>query len=147
MKFNTKTRYGIRTMMEIAMQDPQQGIFQKDIASKQRISFKYLDQIIAALKAGDLITNVGGKKSGYVLMTPASQITIYDIHKAFAPEINIVDCLSEMVDCEDIGHCAPRDLWKGLNDKIIEYLRNYTLQDLVDKQLRYKQNMNPQSSS
>jgi len=147
MKFNTKTRYGIRTMMEIAMQDPQQGIFQKDIASKQRISFKYLDQIIASLKAADLITNVRGKKSGYVLTRRASEITIYDIHKAFAPEINIVDCLSEMVDCEDIGHCAPRDLWKGLNDKIIEYLRSSTLQDLVDKQLRYNQEINTPSPS
>lgn len=147
MKFNTKTRYGVRTMLEIAMQDPQQGIFQKDIANKQRISFKYLDQIVAALKAADLITNVGGKKSGYILMHPASEITIYDIHKAFAPEINIVDCLSERVDCEDMGHCAPRDLWKGLNDKIIEYLRNYTLQDLVDQQIQYNKKMNSRSSS
>ena len=147
MKFNTKTRYGIRTMMEIAMQDPQQGIFQKDIATRQRISFKYLDQIIASLKAADLINNVRGKKSGYVITRPASQITIYDIHKAFAPEINIVDCLSEMVDCEEIGHCAPRDLWKGLNEKIVEYLRNYTLQDLVDRQLQYKKKLNSQSSS
>jgi Rrf2 family protein len=145
-KFNTKTRYGIRTMMEIALQDYSKGVFQKDISSNQDISFKYLDQIISALKAAHLITNVKGKKSGYTLTRHPSHITIYDIHKAFEPDLAIVDCLSEMIDCSREKYCAPRDLWEGLNDTIVEYLQNYTLEDLAERQRNYNQRMQEKSS-
>ncbi|MBS3807628.1 MAG: Rrf2 family transcriptional regulator [Bacteroidales bacterium] len=146
MKFNTKTRYGIRTMMEIALQNRSKGVLQKDISQNQNISFKYLDQIISSLKAAGLITNLKGKKSGYTLTRPASQITIYDIHKAFEPDIAIVDCLSEMIDCASENYCAPRDLWEGLNDKVIEYLKNYTLEELAEKQRQYNQKLNQRTN-
>ncbi|MEF8811359.1 MAG: Rrf2 family transcriptional regulator [Bacteroidales bacterium] len=136
MKFNTKTRYGIRTMLEIALQT-EQGIFQKEISEKQKISFKYLDQIIASLKAAKLITNVKGKKSGYILTQNAEEITLYDIYRAFEPDMSIVDCLSESIHCPDENLCAPRDFWLGLNTQIIEYLMRYTLKDLVERQLAY----------
>lgn len=146
MKFNTKTRYGIRTMMEIALQESHKGVLQKDISQNQNISFKYLDQIISALKVAGLITNLKGKKSGYTLTRPASEITIYDIHKAFEPDIAIVDCLSEMIDCSSENFCAPRDLWEGLNERIIDYLKNYTLEKLAEKQRAYNRKQNRQIS-
>ncbi len=123
-------------MLEIALQKDQ-GIFQKEISEKQKISFKYLDQIIASLKAAKLITNVKGKKSGYILTRKAEEITLYDIYRAFEPDISIVDCLSESIHCPDENLCAPRDFWLGLNTQIIEYLTRYTLKDLVEKQLAY----------
>ena len=83
MKFNTKTRYGIRSMLEIAMNKEQDGVFQKDIAKNQNISIKYLDHIIHSLKASRLIVNVRGKKSGYTLTREPSEITMFDIHNAF----------------------------------------------------------------
>ncbi|HRS19749.1 MAG TPA: Rrf2 family transcriptional regulator, partial [Bacteroidales bacterium] len=67
MKLNTKTRYGLRAIIEIAMNSSEHGVLQKDIAKTQNISNKYLDQIIAELKSADLIVNTGGKKSGYRL--------------------------------------------------------------------------------
>lgn len=62
MKLNTKVRYGLRTMLEIALQEDNKGVFQKDIAKNQQISEKYLDLIIASLKANGLIANTSGKK-------------------------------------------------------------------------------------
>lgn len=147
LKFNTKIRYGIRTMMEIAMHDSGHGVLQKDISRNQKISFKYLDQIIAALKAAHLITNIKGKKSGYVLTRPASQISIYDIHKAFEPEISIVDCLSEMIECEYEKYCAPHELWEGLNELIVDYLERHNLDELARKQIEYNRQIGQQSSS
>lgn len=123
-------------MLEIALQT-EQGIFQKEISEKQKISFKYLDQIIASLKAAKLITNVKGKKSGYILTRKAEEITLYDIYRAFEPDMSIVDCLSESIHCPDENFCAPRDFWLGLNTQIIEYLMRYTLKDLVERQLAY----------
>lgn len=120
------------------MSKSQNGIYQKDISKNQNISFKYLDQIISALKAAGLITNVKGKKSGYIITREPHEITIYEIYKAFEPEISIVECLSKNVDCPYENCCACKDFWEGLNTQIIEYLSKHTLDDLVKKQLSYK---------
>src|SRR5690554_4558994 len=86
MKITTKTRYGLRAMIEIARETNEQGILQKEIARRQDLSNKYLDQIILGLKLADLIMNVHGKKSGYILARPAEEITLFDIYQAFEPD-------------------------------------------------------------
>jgi len=131
LKFNTKTRYGVRTMLEIALDKSPGGVFQKDIAKNQEISVRYLDHIIAALKVANLITTVRGRKSGYVLTRDPKEITIYDIHNAFEPGINIVDCLSENKGCEREKNCASRVFWDELNGIIVNYLRDKTLAEMV----------------
>lgn len=134
MKFSTKTRYGIRAMLEIASDPAQTGVFQKDIAEKQQISIKYLDQIIHALKATGLIVNLKGKKSGYILTRPAAEITMLDIHKAFEPGICVIDCLSKTVYCNLKDTCHTRGFWGKLNNMILDYFQQVTLQDLLDNE-------------
>jgi Rrf2 family protein len=137
-------------MLEIAKSEDQEGVFQKDIARVQEISYKYLDHIISALKTAGLITNVKGKKSGYKLTREPSSISIYDIHNAFEPGICIVECISDAVNCESEDTCATKKLWSGLNSQIIEYLKNYTLEDLlieqnnIDTQTEKSKNKQPQ---
>ena len=121
-------------MLEIALQKDQ-GIFQKEISEKQKISFKYLDQIIASLKAAKLITNVKGKKSGYILTRPASEITILDIHNAFDPGICVIDCLSLNYQCDRQDICSAKGFWEGLNEMVQNYFKSTTLQDLFDQQV------------
>ena len=133
MKFSTKTRYGMRAMVEIAKADSKKGIFQKDISKKQKISIKYLDHIITALKTAGLIINVKGKKSGYRLTRSASEITMLQIHTAFEPEIAVIECLSEHIECEMEKICYTFPFWSGLNKLVKDYFTNVTLQDVVDK--------------
>jgi len=73
LKFSTKTRYGIRAVLEIALNGDANGIYQKEIAKNQEISYKYLDQIMNSLKVSGLITKAAGRKSGYVLTRIACQ--------------------------------------------------------------------------
>lgn len=134
MKFNTKTRYGIRTMLEIAYDVTQKGVLQKEIALNQNISIKYLDHIIQALKVAGLITTARGKKSGYILTRKSSEITIYDIHNAFEHGICIVDCLTDNLQCIREKKCTVKNFWAGLNTMIIDYLQNTTLDDLVKEE-------------
>ena len=133
MRFSTKTRYGMRAMVEIAKTEPSKGIFQKDISKNQKISIKYLDQIIQSLKVAGLIINIKGKKSGYRLTRPASEITMLQIHSAFEPEIAVIECLSVHVSCEMEQICHTYPFWDGLNKVINDYFTNATLQDLVNK--------------
>ncbi|MCG6188808.1 RrF2 family transcriptional regulator [Maribellus maritimus] len=136
MKFSTKTRYGVRAILEIAMNDSENGIYQKDIAKNQNISYKYLDHIITALKVAGLVTKAGGRKSGYILTREPEKITINDIHNAFEPGVCVVDCLSHSYTCKREGICASRGFWGQLNNKITEYLTSVTLKDLIEKQVK-----------
>ena len=136
MKFSTKTRYGVRAILEIAMNECENGIFQKEIAKNQNISYKYLDHIMTSLKVAGLVTKASGRKSGYILTRKPSEITIYDIHNAFEPGVCVVDCLSHSHSCKREGRCASRGFWGKLNNQITEYLKATTLQNLVDKQVK-----------
>jgi len=132
-KFSTKTRYGIRAMLEIA-EHSDLGIYQKDIAENQGISNKYLDHIIHNLKAAGLIVNLKGKKSGYVLTRNPSEISIYDIHNAFEPGICVIDCMSRDVHCSREKYCSVKGFWSNLNKQVIEYFKSVSLLDLLKKE-------------
>lgn len=138
MRSNTKVRYGLRTMIQIGLESDK-GILQKEIAEKQEISNKYLDQIIAPLKAEGLIEKARNVHSGYVLTRPASQITVYDIYKAFEPELSIVPCLPGEGKCHRKNMCAAVHFWSGLNQHIRSYFESQSLKDLVDTQKKLNQ--------
>ena len=121
-------------MVEIAKADQSKGILQKDISANQKISNKYLDQIIQNLKAASLIVNIKGKKSGYRLTRKPSEISMLQIHTAFEPGISVIECLSSYVDCDHLKICKTYSFWKGLNDLIVDYFEDTTLEDLLKQQ-------------
>ena len=134
MKFNTKTRYGLRTMFELALNaDNEKGVFQKDIAENQDVSVKYLDRIIASLKTAGLIINAGGKRSGYKLSRPAEEITIYDVYRAFEDELAIIDCLKNDGAGSGKKHCVMRDYWFALNQTIRSSMESMNLKELTNR--------------
>jgi len=135
LKFSTKTRYGVRAILEIAMNDSEDGIYQKDIAANQDISYKYLDHIITALKVAGLVSKAGGRRSGYVLTKTPSEITVYDVHNAFEPGVCVVDCLSHNFSCKREGVCASKGFWGQLNNQIIQYLKATSIADLIENQI------------
>jgi len=140
-KFNTKIRYGMRAMLELAMADNEEGLFQKDIARNQEISLKYLDHIIAALKTSGLIANVSGRKSGYRLTRPAGEITILEIYEAFEPKLEVNECVNDHYDCKRRKICAVQHFWQGLNDQVSGYLKSTTLGDLAGDQMVLNQSL------
>ena len=121
-------------MIEIGTDTSGKGVFQKQIAEKQEISVKYLDHIIHALKTSGLISNVKGRKSGYVLTRPPDEISMLDIHNAFESGICVIDCLSPNITCDRNNQCAAKGFWGHVNNKIINYFKSVTLQDMIDEQ-------------
>jgi Rrf2 family protein len=118
-------------MIELANDSSGEGVYQKDISKNQDISLKYLDQIIHSLKVAGLISNVKGKKSGYILTRKPSEITIYDIHKAFENDICVIDCMSSNFQCDRIEGCTVQVFWRGLNQVVIDYFQNMNLEDVA----------------
>jgi Rrf2 family protein len=122
-------------MIEIAMQKDGHGTLQKDIASKQEISEKYLDPIIAGLKAAGLIINTGGRKSGYKIAKPADNITVYDVFRAFEMPLSIVPCILNNELCYKSNCCVAMDYWSDFNNHMIQHLQSTTVKQLVQKEI------------
>jgi len=134
MKFNTKTRYGVRVVLELALNaDRDGGTFQKEIAESQDVSIKYLDHIISSLKKADLISNIGGKKSGYILAKPAAEITILDVYSAFEDDLAIIDCLLTNGECPRKGQCVMKDYWCELNETIRNSMLSMNMKLMADR--------------
>lgn len=133
MIISTKIRYGLRTLLEIASAQHDEGVLQKDIAIRQEISNKYLDHIIRELKVAELVCNQKNKKSGYRLCKTTSEITVYMVYRAFEPELCLIECLDEKVNiCPRIAECATMPVWKELNKRMMDYMKGVTLQDIID---------------
>ena len=137
MKFNTKTRYGVRVVFELALNvNKEGGTLQKEIAESQHVSIKYLDHIISALKKAGLISNIAGKKSGYVLARPANEISIYDVYSAFEDNLAIIDCLLTEGECPRKGMCVMKDYWCELNETIRNSMMSMNVELMAEKHVK-----------
>lgn len=134
MKLNTKVRYGLRAMIDIAIHSKNTGVFQKDIAQRQDIPVKYMDKIVVNLKTAGLICNAGGKRSGYILVSDSSSISVYDIYKAAEGEICVIECLNEKTSCCKKNTCASREFWSFFNDGMKKVLETTMLDSLVARE-------------
>jgi Rrf2 family protein len=130
MKINTKVRYGLRAMTEIRDSHPS-GILQKQIAESQGIPLYYLDSIITGLRNANLISNFAGKSSGYVMVRPANEISVYDIYRAFEPEMALVNCSCPGNECKRSNLCPTKDYWFELNKNIIQLMKSSYLDGLT----------------
>jgi len=133
MRVNTKIRYGLRTMIEIANSTEPNGILQKDIAKNQNISLKYLDPIIASLKLKGLVINSKGKGSGYKLTRPADKISMLDIYTAFE-QIVVIECINNLSFCDRSLHdCKGRNFWNEFKVDFEKILSKKNLAQIIDE--------------
>ena len=129
MKISTKGRYALRMLLDLAINQQDGYIALKDIARRQNISKKYLEQIVPLLNKSGLLRANRGYQGGYMLSRPASQYTVGEILRLTEGTICPISCLeSEVNSCGNASKC----MWKGLYDVIKNYLDNITLQDIID---------------
>ena len=131
MRVNTKIRYGLRTMIEIATSTDPNGVLQKDIAKSQHISLKYLDPIISSLKLKGLIVNSKGRGSGYKLTREPKEITMLDIYTSFE-QIVIIECINNLGYCDRALHdCKGRNYWNEFRTDFTSLLSNKNLEQII----------------
>lgn len=136
MLISTKGRYGLRIMVDMAGQKSDSVIALKDIAQRQDISLKYLENIMKSLVKADLVKGVRGKGGGYRLSKKPEEIEVNEILYATEGAIAPVQCLAGKNDsCPRADSCKTLPLWCGLNKTINDYLASYTLDDLVQKKI------------
>lgn len=122
-------------MIEIGSNLKESGVLQKEIAQKQEIPLMYLDSIITGLKNAGLILNFAGKSSGYVLSRNPEDIAVYDIYRAFEPELALVNCSCTTNECRSSNTCPEKDYWFELNNQIRDLMKNSTLGQLIQNKV------------
>ncbi len=133
MKLSTRARYGIRAMLELAKNHGKGPLQTKIIAQRQDISVKYLEQLMAILKATGFVRSIRGSKGGYVLARLPDKIKLSDLFSALEGPVNTVECVVNEDYCLRAVDCVTRQLWTQLQDAIIGVLQSVTLQDLADR--------------
>ena len=135
MKISTKGRYALRLMLDLAEHRGDGFIALKDIAERQGISKKYLEQIIPMLNTPDLLQTNRGFQGGYRLALPPEKYTVGMILRLTEGSMVPVACLTQQPNtCERADECPTLFIWEGLNKVISEYLDGITLQDILDRQ-------------
>lgn len=135
MKISTKGRYALRMMLDLAEHQGDGYIALKDIAERQNVSKKYLEQIVPILNKADILNTNRGYQGGYRLARTPDQYTVGDILRITEGSISPVACLDKNpVECERAAECATLPVWQGLYKVIADYLDGITLQDILDKQ-------------
>jgi Rrf2 family protein len=133
MKLSTRTRYGLRAILELAASQSEGPIQIKNIAHRQGISGKYLEQLMAILKQTGFVRSVRGAKGGYILARKANQIKLSDVFNALEGPVTTVECLENENYCARVADCVARQVWAEVQQAIEKILQSMTLQDLVDR--------------
>jgi len=133
MKLSTRTRYGIRAILELAESYRKGPLQLKIIAQHQDISMKYLEQIIAMLKSGGFVKSIRGAKGGYVLAKAPNQIKLSDVFDCLEGRVTTVECIEDEDYCARVADCVARQLWVRVQEAIDSVLQSITLQDLLDR--------------
>lgn len=132
MKISTKGRYALRLMIDLATNDDGNPIRIKDVAERQNISDKYLEQIISVLNRAGFVRSVRGPQGGYMLKKNPEDYTVGMILRLTEGSLAPVACVEEDVtDCERQSGCVTYLLWRKINDAVNDVVDTITLKDLV----------------
>ncbi len=133
MKLSSRSRYGFRAILELAVEYGNGPLQIKTIAKREDISNKYLEQLIAMLKASGLVRSIRGPKGGYELTRPPGDVKLSDVFTTLEGPVVTVECLEHPEFCPRCTECVTRDVWAQMQSAIMGVLESMTLQDLVDK--------------
>ncbi len=131
MKLTTRSRFGLRFMVNLGLNYGKGPVYLKEISQKEEISEKYLSQLALFLKSAGLISSVRGIHGGYVLNRKPSQIRLLEVIEALEGDLNLTPCIQDVSQCSRIAVCATREVWLRMENALKEVLISITLEDLI----------------
>lgn len=135
MKISTKGRYALRLMLDLAMYSEGGPVCLKDVARRQQISDKYLEQIIATLNKAGYVRSIRGAQGGYLLKKDPAEYTVGMILRLTEGDLAPVGCVgAEKEECERREGCVTIRIWQQINDAVNQVVDNITLADMLDWQ-------------
>ncbi len=136
MKISTKGRYALRLMLDLAVYNTGAPISLKDVAKRQQISEKYLEQIISLLNKAGFVRSVRGPQGGYMLAKDPGEYTVGRILRLTEGDLAPVSCVeADGMDCERRQGCVTVRIWEKLTEAINGVVDHITLADMVEWQM------------
>ena len=135
MKLSIRSRYGTRLMLDMAQHYNEGPIQLGDIAKRQDVSVKYLEQIVRFLKSAGLVLAQRGAQGGYMLAYPPDKITVRTVVEVLEGTLSVVDCLDKKT-CGRMGKCIARNVWDRLTKVMQDTLEAVTLASLMEECLK-----------
>ena len=143
MKLSTKTRYGARVLIELALKINKGAVKASKISSSQNISVKYLEQILGTLKHAGFVKSVRGAKGGHMLAKEPDKISLGQVVRLFEGQADLVACVSSPGNCEMAVDCLVRDAWLDATSVLYDKLDTISIANLIncsDKNIQRVQN-------
>ncbi len=131
MQLTTRSRYGLRMLLDIALHGDDGPVRIQDIAKRRNISVKYLEQLIRALKKAGFINSKRGPKGGHALAVPADQIRVGDVVRALEARPELTECVGNPDTCIISGDCVTRQIWAKATESIFRELDAICVADLM----------------
>jgi len=131
MRLLPRTRYGFQVMVELAMAHEEGAASLKTVTERADISAKYLEQVLALLRAGDLVRSVRGEHGGYVLGRSPADIHLSEIFAVLEGPLLSAECLKHPKSTPQCPDCMTRHVWQALQTRMMTTLASRTLQDIV----------------
>jgi Rrf2 family protein len=131
MKLSTRTRYGLRALLDIAAHGGGAPVQLKEIARRQEVSLAYLEHIVGPLIAGGILRSTRGMFGGVSLLKEPREILLWDVVNLLEGSVAAVDCVPYPHICRRAETCATRRLWSELTEAMRGVLESRTLADLM----------------
>ena len=132
MKLTTRSRYGTRLMLDMAERYNQGPIQMGEIAERQNISLKYLEQLIIPLKKAGYVQSIRGPRGGHMLTVDPEDIKLGEIVQLYEGDMGLSHCVADPAACDRYGMCALRKVWSEITEEIHGKLNAITFGDLVN---------------
>jgi len=133
MRLSTRTRYGVRAMLELAIREGSTPVSTREIADKQHISPKYLEAVLTAVRKAGLVRSVRGAGGGHVLARSATEITLREVFEVLEGAEAFVPCTSDPTLCDRVGECVAREVWADMYAASMAALEAITLAELAQR--------------
>lgn len=132
MELNTKGRYAVMAMADIAKHGGDDAVPLSAVAERQQLSLAYLEQIFLRLRRAGLVSSARGRTGGYRLGRPAEDIVVSEIMKAVEEQTRMTRCMDGGVGCMGPDRCLTHNLWFALGGHIAEFLSQVSLADVLN---------------
>jgi Rrf2 family protein len=121
-------------MLELAINAGKGPVPLRDLASRQEISAKYLEQLLIPLKGAGLVKSVRGARGGYLLSSDPDSISLYDIVRSLEGPLAPVECVQDANYCDRVGGCTVHMVWGDMGQLLVDFLSNISLAEMVRRQ-------------
>ena len=131
MKVSTKSRYGIRFLIDLAEHYNEGPVQISSIAERQGLSIKYLEQIVPSLKKANFIKSMRGPKGGHMLARPPEEIRMGEVMVVLEEGMDITGCVKNPDACDRADSCKSRDMWEMAIEAMYDKLNTLKLSEII----------------